>query len=188
MCFQMAAASYPTNQLCQWCSQPLIGFQQSRICDRHAICNKCIINKRSSQSACPCCWYENGLNFVSKNSICPGQLFNRYKQIIISILVCCSDVKPNTSSSICYHHHKHCSQCPSSGCILCKFLELRSWAHLTFENLPNDLQRIIATCDNWEKKFEEMQQINSNAFYDRQDSSFMDTDDNPMTIGSKFLL
>jgi hypothetical protein len=59
---------------------------------------------------------------------------------------------------------------------------------LTFENLPNDLQRIIATCDNWEKKFEEMQQINSNAFYDRQDSSFMDTDDNPMTIGSKFLL
>jgi len=59
---------------------------------------------------------------------------------------------------------------------------------LTFENLPNDLQRIIATCDNWEKKFEEMQQINSNAFYDRQDSSFMDTDDNTMTIGSKFLL
>jgi hypothetical protein len=72
MCFQMATASYPSMPNCQWCSQPLIGIQQLPNCTKHIICNKCKINNRSSQSPCPCCWYTNGTEFVTKTNICPG--------------------------------------------------------------------------------------------------------------------
>jgi hypothetical protein len=72
MCFQMATVFYPTNQICEWCSQPLIGIQQLSICTNHNICNKCKINKRSCQSMCPCCWYINGSMFLSTNNICAG--------------------------------------------------------------------------------------------------------------------
>ncbi len=72
MCFQMATALNQSNSICQWCNQPLISVQQSPICINHNICNKCKINKRSCQSACPCCWYTNGLIFLSTNNICAG--------------------------------------------------------------------------------------------------------------------
>jgi hypothetical protein len=41
-------------------------------CVHHNICNKCKINKRSCQSACPCCWYTNGSTYLSLYNICAG--------------------------------------------------------------------------------------------------------------------
>ena len=72
MCFQMAATTSQPIQNCLWCSQPLIGIQQLPNCSKHNVCNKCKIINRSCQSTCPCCWYENGSEFVTKNNICPG--------------------------------------------------------------------------------------------------------------------
>ncbi|CAF4844634.1 unnamed protein product, partial [Rotaria sp. Silwood2] len=165
----MASNSYTQNQSCQWCNQPLIGSQQLQNCTSHIICNKCKINNRSCQSACPCCWYLNGTEFISKNNICP---------------VCRNDIKSNVETSFCYHQHKHCSQCSSSGCILCKFIELRSWVNISFDDLPMDVKSIIVICDAWEKKFEEQQLLKSNNFsisYERQESS-MDIDDSQIPI------
>jgi len=59
----------------------------------------------------------------------------------------------------------------------------------TLDDLPSDIQPIVRTCDDLEKKFEETQQMNSNnsnAFYDRQDSTAMDVDYNLVPIESKF--
>ena len=69
----MATMSYSLNQNCQWCNQPLFGVQSSSNCPVHVLCNKCKINNRSCQSVCPCCWYLNATEFISKNYICPGQ-------------------------------------------------------------------------------------------------------------------
>ncbi|CAF2756279.1 unnamed protein product [Rotaria sp. Silwood2] len=170
----MASNSYTQNQSCQWCNQPLIGSQQLQNCTSHIICNKCKINNRSCQSACPCCWYLNGTEFISKNNICP---------------VCRNDIKSNVETSFCYHQHKHCSQCSSSGCILCKFIELRSWVNISFDDLPMDVKSIIVICDAWEKKFEEQQLLKSNNFsisYERQESS-MDIDDSQIPIQNSSL-
>ncbi|CAF1214587.1 unnamed protein product [Adineta steineri] len=165
----MATISYASNQICLWCSQPLIHLQQTKICEKHIICDKCTIKNRTCQSSCPCCWYDNGTNYVSTYNLCP---------------VCCNSLKSNGNSPVCHQNHKHCPQCSPSGCYLCKFLALRSWIHSTFENLPNDLQPIVMVCHNLEKMFEDVQQSNvnnSNELYNRQDSSNMDSDDNLMT-------
>ncbi len=61
-----------SNQTCQWCSQLLLGVQQLSNCSNHNICNKCRINKRTSQSACPLCWYINGSGYLSTNNYCAG--------------------------------------------------------------------------------------------------------------------
>ncbi|CAF3772146.1 unnamed protein product [Rotaria sp. Silwood1] len=172
----MASNSYLQNQSCQWCNQPLISSQQLPNCTTHIICNKCKINNRSCQSVCPCCWYINGTEFVSKNNICP---------------VCRNDKKPDIQASVCYHGHKCCSLCSSSGCILCKFIELRSWVNTSLDDLPMELKPIIAVCDAWEKKFEEEQQLKSNNFgisCERQESASMDIDDSAAPIQNSSLI
>lgn len=73
----MAASSYQSNQICQWCSQPVITVQQIPNCSIHRICNNCQIKKKSSQSPCPCCWYMNGLGLLSTMNVCAGWLFNK---------------------------------------------------------------------------------------------------------------
>lgn len=60
---------------CQWCSQVLLGVQQLSNCSNHRICNKCRINKRTCQSACPLCWYTNGTIFLYTNNFCAGWCF-----------------------------------------------------------------------------------------------------------------
>lgn len=108
----------------------------------------------------------------------------------MSNLVCRSNIKSNSEVSFCYHRHKHCSRCSSSGCILCKFVELRSWINISFDDLPMDIKPMIAVCDIWEKQFEEARTLNSNISdkpYDRQDSSSMDIDDGPTLIQSELL-
>ena len=53
------------------------------------------------------------------------------------------------------------------------------------------IKPVIAICEGWEKKYEESQRLNSNTFNricSRQDSLFMDIDDNPPSIQSKPLL
>ncbi|CAF4029128.1 unnamed protein product [Rotaria magnacalcarata] len=166
----MATNSYVQNQSCQWCNQPLIGSQKLSNCTNHIICNKCKINNRSCQSACPCCWYINGSEFISRNTICP---------------VCRSKIQSNVETSDCYHQHKHCACCSSSGCILCKFIQLRSWVNSSFDDLPMDIKPILVICDDWEKKFEEEQPLKTNSFigfYERQDSSFMDIDESSPVV------
>ncbi|CAF3418681.1 unnamed protein product [Rotaria socialis] len=170
------ATNYVQNQSCQWCNQPLIGSQKLSNCTNHIICNKCKINNRSCQSACPCCWYINVSEFISKNTICP---------------VCRSNIKSNVETSDCYHQHKHCACCSSSGCILCKFIQLRSWVNSSFDDLPMDIKPILVICDDWEKKFEEELQLKTNSligFCERQDSSFMDIDESSPVVQSSNLL
>ncbi|CAF2123596.1 unnamed protein product [Rotaria magnacalcarata] len=172
----MATNSYVQNQSCQWCNQPLIGSQKLSNCTNHIICNKCKINNRSCQSACPCCWYINGSEFISRNTICP---------------VCRSKIQSNVETSDCYHQHKHCACCSSSGCILCKFIQLRSWVNSSFDDLPMDIKPILVICDDWEKKFEEEQPLKTNSFigfYERQDSSFMDIDESSPVVQNSNLL
>jgi hypothetical protein len=107
------------------------------------------------------------------------------------ILVCRNNFKLNAGISVCDLQHKRCSQCPPSGCILCQFYRLRSWGNITFDDLPPAIQPIVGMCDALEKKFEETQQLNLNnvnVSYDRQDSTIMDVDYNPVPIESKFFL
>jgi hypothetical protein len=102
-----------------------------------------------------------------------------------SILVCYKTIKLDDGIFSCHLQHKRCSHCPPSGCILCKFNGLRSWVNSTLDDLPPDIQYIVTTCDALEKQFESIQPMNSN--YDRQDSTAMDVDYNPVSIQSKFL-
>lgn len=74
MCFQMATASQQSDQICQWCTQTNITMQQIQNCSIHKICNKCKINNRTCQSACPCCWYLNGTSLLSSMNVCTGWL------------------------------------------------------------------------------------------------------------------
>ncbi len=93
--------------------------------------------------------------------------------------------------SVCDLQHKRCSQCPPSGCLLCKFNGLRSWINSSLDNLPHDIEPIVRYCDALEKKFEETQQINSNnanVSYLRDDSASMDVDYNPVPVQSTFFI
>lgn len=57
--------------LCQWCNQVPITVQY---CSKHNICNKCQIKRRTCQSPCPCCWYDNGTNFLNSYHFCAGKM------------------------------------------------------------------------------------------------------------------
>lgn len=94
----------------------------------------------------------------------------------------------HTKTSVCYHQHKHCADCSSSGCFLCKFIQLRSWVNSRFDELPIDIKPIVVVCHDWEKNFEEqpLKLDNIAKLCDRQDSSHMDIDENPVAIRCKF--
>ena len=99
-------------------------------------------------------------------------------------LVCGDQVKPNVDIGTCYHQHRHCSRCSSSGCILCRFIGLRSWINSSFDDLPIALKPVIAICESWEKKYENT----FNRICTRQDSSFMDIDDNSTSVQRKLVI
>lgn len=62
-----------SKRVCQWCSQQVFDKQKPENCG-HFICNKCVLNDRSCQSNCPCCWYLNSEQFIHDNKICAGKL------------------------------------------------------------------------------------------------------------------
>jgi hypothetical protein len=61
-----------SRQTCEWCKQASMVTPQKMRCG-HSICDKCILNDKKCQSACPCCWYMNGTRFTQENKICSGK-------------------------------------------------------------------------------------------------------------------
>ena len=55
-------------------------------------------------------------------------------------------------------------------------IQLRSWQNTSLDDLPVDIHQVVDICDQMEKKFEEVQQMNANPVLNREDSMMMDVD------------